>query len=78
VLDTGAHGSTDSHANGSADRSTDSSANGCSDTGTDVRPCRLCLGQLVRILELLVDLWRRAQLSEQNDRTGAARWAAMR
>ena len=79
----GAHSSTyasayshsDSSAYSSAHRSTDSFtdsfSNGrpyCSaDAGTDVRSGRLRLGQLVRLLELHVDLWRRAHVATSND-----------
>ena len=69
------HGNSDSSAYSSAHRSTDcftdSFSNGrpyCSaDAGTDVRSGRLRLGQLVRLLELHVDLWRRAHVATSND-----------
>ena len=69
------HGNSDSSAYSSAHRSTDcftdSFSNGrpyCSaDAGTDVRSGRLRLGQLVRLLELHVDLRRRAHVATSND-----------
>ena len=69
------HGNSDSSAYSSAHRSTDcftdSFSNGrpyCSaDAGTDVRSGRLRHGQLVRFLELHVDLWRRAHVATSND-----------
>ena len=69
------HGNSDSSAYSSAHRSTDcftdSFSNGrpyCSaDAGTDVRSGRLRLGQLVRLLKLHVDLWRRAHVATSND-----------
>jgi hypothetical protein len=54
------HGGADGSSHCFADGSADGSAYPC----TDVCPCRLRRGELVRILELLVDLWRRAQVSE--------------
>ena len=70
-----AYSNSDSSAYSSAHRSTDcftdSFSNGrpyCSaDAGTDVRSGRLRLGQLVRLLELHVDLWRRAHVETSND-----------
>jgi hypothetical protein len=60
-----------SRAHGSTDCFTDSFSNSrpyCSaDAGTDVRSGRLRLGQLVRLLELHVDLWRRAHVETSND-----------
>ena len=69
------HGNSDSSAYSSAHRSTDcftdsfsNSRTYCSaDAGTDVRSGRLRLGQLVRLLELHVDLWRRAHVATSND-----------
>ena len=69
------HGNSDSSAYSSAHRSTDcftdsfsNSRPYCSaDAGTDVRSGRLRLGQLVRLLELYVDLWRRAHVATSND-----------
>ena len=69
------HGNSDSSAYSSAHRSTDcftdSFSNGrpycSSDAGTDIRSGRLRLGQLVRLLELHVDLWRRAHVATSND-----------
>ena len=66
-----AYSNSDSSAYSSANRSTDcftdSFSNGrpyCSaDAGTDIRSGRLRLGQLVRFLELHVDLWRRAHVA---------------
>ena len=55
----------------STDCFTDSFSNGrpyCSaDASTDVRSGRLRFGQLVRLLELHVDLWRRAHVATSND-----------
>ena len=70
-----AHRSTDccsdSFPNGSTDCCSDSFPNGrphCfADTGTDVRSGRLRRWQLVRFLELHVDLWRRAHVATSND-----------
>ena len=83
MSDAGAHSSTyastysssDSRAYSRAHRSTDcftdsfsNSRPYCSaDAGTDVRSGRLRLGQLVRLLELHVDLWRRAHVATSND-----------
>ena len=69
------HGNSDSSAYSSAHRSTDCFTNSfsnrrpyCSaDAGTDVRSGRLRLGQLVRLLKLHVDLWRRAHVATSND-----------
>jgi hypothetical protein len=73
------HGNSDSSAYSSAHRSTDCFTNSftnsfsnrrpyCSaDAGTDVRSGRLRLGQLVRLLELLVDLWWWAHVAKSND-----------
>ena len=69
------HGNSDSSAYSSANRSTDcftdSFSNGrpycSSDAGTDIRSGRLRLGQLVRLLKLHVDLWRRAHVATSND-----------
>ena len=73
------HGNSDSSAYSSAHRSahrstdcfTDSFSNGrpyrSADAGTDVRSGRLRLGQLVRLLKLHVDLWRRAHVATSND-----------
>jgi hypothetical protein len=55
VSDAGAHASTYASTHSSAD------------AGTDVRSGRLRLGQLVRFLELHVDLWRRAHVATSND-----------
>ena len=73
------HGNSDSSAYSSAHRSTDCFTDSftdsfsygrpyCSaDAGTDIRSGRLRLGQLVRLLELHVDLWRRAHVATSND-----------
>jgi hypothetical protein len=73
--DSSAYSSAYSRAHRSTHRSTDSFTDSfsygrpyCSaDAGTDIRSGRLRLGQLVRLLELHVDLWRRAHVATSND-----------
>ena len=75
MSDAGAHSSTYASTYSSSDRSTDCFTDSCSngrpycsaDAGTDVRSGRLRHGQLVRFLELHVDLWRRAHVATSND-----------
>ena len=62
-----AHRSTDSFTDSFTDRFSNGRSYCSADAGTDVRSGRLRLGQLVRLLELHVDLWRRAHVATSND-----------